>query len=150
MSRVEPQFVELGGDVVVVLNVLCREPELVVLLAPAQRPPGLPQRFLNRMRGQPGPIDGKQQQQVIDLAAILHDQATVHIGLCRLQFRIEENLAFDRLVGQPDGDVGTTFATAEGLLETVLEDDGQAAVLDEPGEQIWQQMHQELIPSAWP
>ena len=97
------------------LNVLGGEAELVVLLAPAQRPPDLPQRLLNRMRGQPGAVDGKKRQEVKYLATVLDHQAAIHVGFGRLQFRIEEYLAFDRLVGQADRHVRSILSTAEGL-----------------------------------
>src|SRR5687767_12385130 len=103
------------------LDVLGGEAKLVVLLASAQRTPDFPQRLLNRVRRQPGAVDGKKRQEVKYLATFLDHKTTIHVGFGRLQLRIEENLAFDCLVGQSDSHVGSILSAAEGLPETVLE-----------------------------
>ena len=144
----KPELIEFCRDVVVMFCVLGGEAELVVLLAAPHRAPDLSQRLLHGVRRKPAPVDRKKRQEVEDTGAVLDHQPAIHVGFRRLELRIEEDLAFDRLVGQPDRHVGPVLPAAEGLLEPVRENDGQATVLDEAGQQIWQQTHVDGFPSV--
>ena len=135
---VEEELVEPLREVIVMGDVLARAMHRIVLLQPAQElaEPGIEgaQRVDRRALHVPrGEVD-----EIVDRPAVLDRQRAVHIGLADMEPRVEEELAAEGAVVQPDRHLGPGLA-GEHINLAIPIDDAQRADGDEMTEQMRQE-----------
>jgi len=117
-ALVEKQGVEVVAEIVVMGNVLACLADWIGLLDGPTRPGDTAQHLLQGIAAERHPVDGEQCQEVAQ-RRVLERQAAVHIGLARVQLRIEEQLGIQRAVAKAHCHARAVRATGEDMLAAV-------------------------------
>ena len=142
--RVEKEVVQPARQVVVVMHVPARPLHRVVRHQPAQPAFRDVQPLEDAVAFQMAHVVDGDDEQSLQIAC-LDQQAAVHVGFAEGQFRIEQQLALGRPVGQPDLDP-LTATVAVALAATVGVGNLQVARADDLVEEAVRQHRQILRP----
>src|ERR1700674_3623766 len=104
-ALIEKQPVEIVAEIVVVGDVSLRLANAVRLLEALQPARDAPQHLLQGIGAEREPVDREQREEVAE-RRVLEAHPPVHIGLARMQLRIEEELGIERAVARHHGDLG--------------------------------------------
>jgi hypothetical protein len=100
---VEKQPIEVVAEIVVMGDVLLCLADSVGLLEALQATRHSAQHLLQRIGAEGQPIDREECQEVPE-ARVLEAHAAVHVGLARMEFRVEKELMVKRTIREPHGD----------------------------------------------
>ena len=112
------------------------KPDRIGLMPAPQAAPQPPQQLLRAVRIKPGAVDREQQQEIVDVRAVLERQRAVHVGFGGVELRIDEQLGVQLAIVQVDGDVRSGQTIAEHVDLAVGVADSQRALADEAPKKI--------------
>ena len=118
---VEEELVEVVAEVVVVRHVLLRLADRVRLLEALEAARDAAQHLLQGLVAERKPVQREQREEVAQ-RRILEAHAPVHVGLAGRKLWIEEQLAVERGVGEPHGDLRARRAGEDVGLALRIDD----------------------------